>query len=195
MTVGYVQQSQSASVALSLTVVAFVVGEVLTTLRLRRQVRSADVAGELVFRGWFFVGILALPAGRSLFPGAVLPGGATTFWIGLVLAWAGLVLRWWSILTLGRSFTRILKVSPDQPVVDVGPYAFVRHPSYSGLLLALLGCGVMVGNWVGALGSFVIVLAAVVYRIRIEERLLLDSIGADYRRYASRHARLVPFLW
>lgn len=107
----------------------------------------------------------------------------------------GLALRWWSIVTLGRSFTTVLKVSPDQAVVDTGPYAFVRHPSYSGLLLALLGCGVMVGNWVGVLASFAIVLVAIIYRIRIEERLLLDSIGEDYRRYASRHARLVPFLW
>jgi protein-S-isoprenylcysteine O-methyltransferase Ste14 len=88
-----------------------------------------------------------------------------------------------------------VKTSSDQTVVERGPYRILRHPSYTGLLLTLLGCGVMLGNWVGALASFAVLLAAVVHRLRIEERALIADLGDTYRVFAKHRARLVPFLW
>ena len=61
--------------------------------------------------------------------------------------------------------------------------------------MALLGCGVMLGNWAGALASSAVLLAAVVYRIRIEERALIANLGDAYRAFAKDRARLLPFIW
>ena len=61
--------------------------------------------------------------------------------------------------------------------------------------MALLGFGLILGNWAGLLASFVLILAAVIYRIRIEERALLQALGDPYRRFATSRARLVPFVW
>jgi protein-S-isoprenylcysteine O-methyltransferase Ste14 len=88
-----------------------------------------------------------------------------------------------------------VRTSSDQVVVARGPYRFLRHPSYSGLLLALFGCGVMLGNWVGATAALAVLLAAVLHRIRLEERALLAGLGDAYREFAESRARLVPFVW
>jgi protein-S-isoprenylcysteine O-methyltransferase Ste14 len=191
----YVQQSAAASLALGVSVGAFIVGELSQVWRVRRGATRADLGAEAVFRGLFFAGILMLPLGAALAPGAVVPGGVWLFWVGALIGWAGLVLRWWSFVTLGRYFTVVLKTSEDQPVIERGPYRVLRHPSYAGLLLVLAGCGLMVGNWFGAGCSLAVVLAALVYRIRIEERALSQALGDRYDDFAASRARLVPFVW
>jgi protein-S-isoprenylcysteine O-methyltransferase Ste14 len=191
----YIQQSHGAVVVLSTSAVAFSAGELWQAFRLRRGVAHASAVGEVLFRLLFLVGILLLPLGASVAPGAVVPGGVGAFVIGAVAGWLGLLLRWWCFVALGRYFTVVVKTTSDQVIVQRGPYRFLRHPSYTGLLLALLGCGVMLGNWVATLAAFAVVLAAVAYRLRIEERALVASLGDAYRVFASQRARLVPFIW
>jgi hypothetical protein len=98
-------------------------------------------------------------------------------------------------LSLGLYFSVVLKTTSDQVLVERGPYRFLRHPSYIALLLVLLGCGVMLGNWAATMAAFTVLLTAVVYRIRIEERALIASLGDAYRVFAKHRARLVPFIW
>jgi protein-S-isoprenylcysteine O-methyltransferase Ste14 len=191
----YIQQSHAAVVVLSISVIGFSAGELWQTFRLRRGVGHASALGEVLFRLLMFIAILLLPLGASVAPEAVIPGGADTFVIGAAAVWLGLLLRWWCFVALGRYFTVVLKTTPDQVVVERGPYQFLRHPSYSGLLLALLGCGVMLGNWAATMAAFTVLLTAVVYRIRIEERALIASLGDAYRVFAKHRARLVPFIW
>jgi protein-S-isoprenylcysteine O-methyltransferase Ste14 len=191
----YIHQSHGAVVVLSISVIAFSAGELGQAFRLRRGVAHASVLGEVVFRLLFFIGILLLPLGASVAPGAVITGGVHTFVVGAVAGWLGLLLRWWCFVALGRYFTVVLKTASDQMVVERGPYRFLRHPSYTGLLLALVGCGVMLGNWVATLTAFAVLLTAVVYRIRIEESALLAGLGDEYRRFAEHRARLVPYIW
>lgn len=112
----------------------------------------------------------------------------------MTLGWCGL-LRWWSFVTLGRWFTVVLRTSEDQPVIDRGPYRLVGHPSYSGLLLALAGCAAALGNIVTGPVAVVLVLAAVVYRIRIEERALVQALGDRCMEFGRTRARLVPHVW
>lgn len=191
----YVDHEHAARVVFGLSVAAFTLGEFSQVLRVRRGAATADLRAELVFRAVFFVGILMLPTGRALVPGAVLGGGAGVFALGAIVGWLGLLLRWWSFLTLGSFFTTIVKTSPDQPVVERGPYRVLRHPSYTGLLLAVLGSGVMLGNWVATLCSVVLVLAALAYRLLGEERALAAALGDAYVTFARDRARLVPFVW
>lgn len=186
--------SHAAKVVFDGSVVAFAVGEFQQTLRVRRREARADFRAELVFRVVFFAGVLALPAGASLAPAADI-GGWPIFVVGVVVGWSGLLLRWWSFATLGRYFTLVVKASADQPVVDRGPYRFLRHPGYTGLIAAVLGCGLMLGNWLSALVSTLLVTAALVYRLVGEEGALVEAKGSVYLDYARGRARLLPFIW
>jgi protein-S-isoprenylcysteine O-methyltransferase Ste14 len=191
----YVEQSDAARVVLNISVGAFVVGEISQALRVRRGATRTNLGGEALFRAMLFAAILLIPIGRAVAPHATIRGGVWIFSLGVVIGWLGLLLRWWSFVTLGKYFTVVLQTSEDQPVVDRGPYRVLRHPSYTGLLLAFVGCGLMYGNWVSAACSVTILLAALVYRIRIEERSLNAALGERYRDFAVSRARLVPFLW
>ena len=193
--VPYVQQVAAAGVVLEVSVGAFVAGEISQVWRGRRGSTRADVFAEVAFRAMFVGAILMLAAGHAVAPDAVVGGGAWGFGLGTVIGWLGLLLRWWSFVSLGRYFTLVVGTSEGQPVVDRGPYRVLRHPSYSGLLVAFLGGGLMRGNWVGAAGSAAVLAVALVYRIRVEERALDAALGNAYRDFAARRARLVPFLW
>jgi len=193
--VPYEELSDSARAVFSISVGAFAAGELLQGLRVRRGATRVSLRAEVVFRAMFFGGILLLPIGRALAPGAVIGGGAWVFGLGAVIGWLGLLLRWWSFLSLGKYFTVVVKTSGDQPVVERGPYRVLRHPSYTGLLLAFAGCGVMLGNWVGTVGGVGLVLIALIYRLRLEERALSAALGERYRDFAASRARLIPYVW
>lgn len=191
----YLQQAPAARLILELTIAAFAVAEFLQAMRVRRGAIRTNPGAEVWFRAIFIGGLLLIPLGLAYAPDAVLGGGVWLFCLGGVIGWSGLLLRWWSFLTLGKYFTVVLQTSEDQPVIDRGPYRVLRHPSYTGLLVAVGGCGLMVANWVSTAGSVAVVLIGLVYRIRIEERALNAALGTSYHDFAVRRARLVPFVW
>jgi len=109
-----------------------------------------------------------------------------------VLVILGLAFRWYAIICLGRFFTTNVAIARDHRVVDTGPYRFIRHPSYTGALLAAFAFSLSFGNWGVLLIIFLPILAATLWRIHIEEAALLEALGEDYRRYMQRTRRLVP---
>jgi protein-S-isoprenylcysteine O-methyltransferase Ste14 len=117
------------------------------------------------------------------------------FIVGLVLMAAGFVVRQWAIVVLGRFFTVDVRVHPDQTVVDRGPYRWVRHPSYTGLIIFFFGFGLALSNW----ASFAVLALAptlgLLVRIRAEERALFSELGDEYSRYAATRRRLFPGVW
>jgi protein-S-isoprenylcysteine O-methyltransferase Ste14 len=171
-------------------------------IRIRSSINSAG-SGTRPERGSLILLIVALLGGfvgAAVVAGHIaataLPGRLALFVIGVVAMAAGLALRWWSVIVLGRSFTVEVRVRDEQQVVDRGPYAVVRHPSYSGLVLVFVGFGLMLGNWLALIVVVVVPTAGLVHRIRVEERMLADGIGDPYRRYLARiRYRLVPFVW
>jgi protein-S-isoprenylcysteine O-methyltransferase Ste14 len=108
---------------------------------------------------------------------------------------AGIVIRQWSVTLLGRFFTVAVRARPDQVVVERGPYRWVRHPSYTGMIVTFLGIGLALGNWAALLVLAVVPTAGLIVRIHVEERALLDGLGEPYRRFAATRARLIPHLW
>jgi protein-S-isoprenylcysteine O-methyltransferase Ste14 len=117
------------------------------------------------------------------------------FIVGLVLMCAGIVIRQWAIVLLGNFFTVDVRVHPGQLVIDRGPYAWVRHPSYTGMIMTFVGVGLALGN-VAALAALVVLpTVGLVFRIRSEERALLAGLGEPYRQFSATRARLVPGLW
>ena len=191
----YEAHTTIARIVFEVSVGAFMVGELWQALHVRRGATRADVRAETLFRAMFFSGILLLPFGRAVIPGATIGGGGWLFALGVLIAWLGLLLRWWSFVSLGKYFTVVVKTSQDQPVVDRGPYRVLRHPSYTGLLLAFAGGGLMVGNWVSTAAAVGVVFGALVYRLRIEERALDAALGDRYRQFAASRARLIPYVW
>jgi protein-S-isoprenylcysteine O-methyltransferase Ste14 len=115
--------------------------------------------------------------------------------VGLSLMVVGTILRYWSVHVLGRFFTVTVDVGEDHELIERGPYALVRHPSYTGMLVVYLGIGVALDSWLSATAAVVVPAAAVVIRIAHEERLLREQLGRDYERYQGRTKRLVPGVW
>jgi protein-S-isoprenylcysteine O-methyltransferase Ste14 len=194
MATPFMQQEGWARLVFGISVAAFAVGEFSQAVKWRRGASRTDLQGELAFRAVFFAGILMLPLGRTLAPEAVLHGVAV-FVLGVVCGWLGLLLRWWSFVALGRYFTTVVKTTADQSVVERGPYRVLRHPSYSGLLAVFVGCGLMLGNWAGAVASLLLILVGLVYRLLREERAMIAAVGVAYLDFAKNRARLVPFVW
>ena len=92
-------------------------------------------------------------------------------------------------------FSLIVQVQTDHRVVDTGPYRFVRHPGYAGVLLGFLGLGLALQSWAALLVMAVATPAALAYRLRVEEQFLITELGDEYVRYARRTKRLIPYVW
>jgi protein-S-isoprenylcysteine O-methyltransferase Ste14 len=93
---------------------------------------------------------------------------------------------------LGRFFTVDVRIHPNQTVVDRGPYRWVRHPTYTGLVLFFVGVGLAVSNWASLVVLALVPTFGLLVRIHSEERALLVGLREDYRRYAATHRRLFP---
>jgi protein-S-isoprenylcysteine O-methyltransferase len=115
--------------------------------------------------------------------------------LGIALFVLGLVLRWYAIVYLGRFFTVDVAIASDHRIIDTGPYRLMRHPSYTGLLLAFLGLGICFRNWLGLLFAIVPTTTLLLWRIRIEEAALTRALGDAYLNYSARTRRLIPFVY
>jgi protein-S-isoprenylcysteine O-methyltransferase Ste14 len=114
---------------------------------------------------------------------------------GLLILIGASLLRRHCFRMLGADFRGAVTVRPEQPVIDRGAYRFLRHPSYAAALLLHLGFALCFTHW----GTLVIAVLGApplfVYRIRVEERALVERIGAPYLEYMGRTRRLVPGIW
>ena len=182
---------------LRLAVVFFPVSEVAVALARRNsRTAKADDRGSMRLL-WLVIGpCVVLAIAVSGYRVANLPLAATIQELTATsLLLGGLVLRWTAILTLGRFFTANIAIHEGQPVITAGPYRYVRHPSYTGLLLAFLGLGVFFGNWLSMIVLFVPITFAVIHRIRLEESVLEGALGPAYSEYCARTKRLIPGVW
>lgn len=124
----------------------------------------------------------------------IAPLPSWSFCVGIGLMIAGIVLRQWSIAVLGRYFSPTVGVQKGQTVVDRGPYRLVRHPAYTGYLLAIVGLGFVIQSW-GAVLVLIAFFAVVFgYRIHVEEGILTSKLGDEYVSYANRTKRIIPYV-
>jgi protein-S-isoprenylcysteine O-methyltransferase len=163
------------------------------TRRSREKTVSKDANSLRVL--WIVIGLciwLSIQA-QSLWPQAVLPPWCVS--IGVALFVIGIVLRWYSIFHLGRFFTVNVAIAADHQLVETGPYRYVRHPSYTGALLAFIGFAMVLRNWASVLLISLPIGFAFLYRINVEERALVQALGDRYRAYMKRTKRLIPFVY
>jgi protein-S-isoprenylcysteine O-methyltransferase Ste14 len=143
-------------------------------------VAAAIVVSELLGRR----GSLLWPGGR------IWPVAA-----GMTLLLAGVALRAWSIATLGRFFQYQIQIQAEHTVVTAGPYRWVRHPSYTGVALAVTGFALASGDVLSLVAAVILTAIGLAVRIRAEERQLMEALGADYERFAAERKRVIPGIW
>jgi hypothetical protein len=115
--------------------------------------------------------------------------------IGVALVLTGVGFAIWARLTLGANWSGlVVTMKQGHELIQSGPYAIVRHPIYTGILLAMIGTALtrgIVTGYIGIAAGFV----AIMIRVGIEEQLMIDRFGEAYRTYRRRTWKLIPFVW
>ncbi|HMG04141.1 MAG TPA: isoprenylcysteine carboxylmethyltransferase family protein [Chthoniobacterales bacterium] len=189
--------SDVMSLSLKLGLV-YLISEVLLTVTRRSRTRTGTKQDRSTLGVIWIVIMVSIAAGVFVAmncPAAALPHGQMFALVGVILFVAGLLLRWWAIITLGRFFTVDVVIEKDHEVVERGPFRLVRHPSYTGVLLAFVGFALTLRNWAALLIVLVPIFAAFVRRMDVEEEALSRALGARYADYMRRTKRLVPFVY
>src|SRR6267142_5070783 len=176
----------------------YLVSEILLTLTRRSRSKTGTKQDRSTLGMIWLVIAVCVTAGVFVaqnFRAAVLPHERIFASVGVVLFVAGLMLRWWAIITLGRFFTVDVTIEIDHELVERGPFRTVRHPSYTGVMLAFVGFALSLCNWTALLVILVPIGAAFIHRMNVEEDALSRALGARYAEYMKRTKRLVPFIY
>jgi protein-S-isoprenylcysteine O-methyltransferase Ste14 len=115
--------------------------------------------------------------------------------IGILLLLAGGAVRWLAIVQLGKSFTVDVAISKDQELKTTGLYQKLRHPSYSGLLLMVLGLSLTMNSLLSVLIIMIPIFIGISYRIKIEERSLSEAFGERFKAYKQKTKRIIPWIY
>jgi protein-S-isoprenylcysteine O-methyltransferase Ste14 len=165
-------------------------------LRFRGGAAAVDRGSYSVIQALVVIGVtLGYLAATRLSQATIAWHRPLVFFLGIGLILLGSVISWLAVLQLGRSFTVVVAVRSDQPVIQSGVYRSIRHPSYCGQHLVFLGYAVTLTNWVSIPAVLLPIIPAYVYRIAVEERALRGRLGRSYTEYMGRTHRLIPRIW
>jgi protein-S-isoprenylcysteine O-methyltransferase Ste14 len=145
----------------------------------------------LVAHGFRLVGMLVGFLGAGRIDGV----GAPIQLAGLGLMFAGITIRWTAIHALGVFFTGRVQIQDGHTLIRTGLYSRLRHPAYTGSLLAYFGLGLAFANWWTLACSLLPYLLAIGYRIHVEEAVLRETFGPAYAQYARTTNRIVPWVY
>jgi protein-S-isoprenylcysteine O-methyltransferase Ste14 len=193
---GLPYESSAAMNLFASQVSAFALTEVWIRVRTRRGTPpTQDRGSRLAIALGIGLGVASALLIASHWSGGTLPAPWAWFVAGLTVTAGGIALRIWAVISLGRFFTTQVRISTDQSVVSSGPYRWVRHPSYSALLLEIAGVGLAQTDWLSVLCAVAMPLPPLLWRIHVEERALRTGLGAAYVDYAADRKRLAPGIW
>lgn len=158
-----------------------------------RRSPSDRIALAVAFSGLGIVPAVHVATG---FPEvADYPGSAWAVGIGAVVFAGALWLFRRSHQELGRNWSITLEIREKHRLVSGGPYALVRHPMYTSFMLMGFGQAFLLSNWVAGLSGLAGFVVLFFLRVAKEERMMMESFGAEYRAYMERTRRLIPFLY
>jgi protein-S-isoprenylcysteine O-methyltransferase Ste14 len=123
-----------------------------------------------------------------------LPMDAVIANVGLAITILGLGFSVWARFVIGRNWGGMITVQKDHKLMRKGPYGIVRHPIYSGFMLATLGTAIILGQ-VGGLVSVALIVISWGYKARLEETLMIEQFGAEYEDYRHHVKALIPGFW
>ena len=136
----------------------------------------------------------AAPAGgHGWFDARIMPWTLAGYWIGVALLVAGLGFTVWARRRLGRNWSGSVTLKEDHELVRTGPYRWVRHPIYTGLLLGFVGSAVSRAEWRGV-AAIALAIYALMLKIRLEEEWMIETFGDAYRQYRAEVKALIPFI-
>jgi len=115
--------------------------------------------------------------------------------LGLLIMTLGVIIRIVAATTLGKFYTRTLRKTDNHIIISKGIYKRIRHPGYLGTILLFIGASISVDNLISLLFITALVLIVYIYRITIEEKMLIDIFGERYRIYIRTTKRLIPFIY
>jgi len=168
---------------------AFGISEIILFLVKRSKTVSAktrDDKGSLVLI-WLFI-IVGFVAGFYLSKSITYIFSSA----GMILIFCGAIIRWLSILQLGNAFTVDVAITDKAKLKTDGIYKKLRHPSYSGLIIIIAGFALTMGSIYSFIVFFVPVFYAIIYRIEVEEKVLINEFGSSYLEYRNRTKRIIP---
>lgn len=153
---------------------------------LSRMIRSFSIILAF-FLLW--ISKLPVPVLRIRF----LPDSTLYFWLGFIITTGGLYFSFMARNRLGKNWSQAVTIKADHQLITDGPYAFVRHPIYTGLILGFIGTSIAVGDIRGLIAD-VLVLAVLLYKLKMEEKWLFEQFGEPYVQYSRKVAALIPFI-
>ena len=171
--------------------------EVFMSLRQRSQ--SQVVASKDKNSLWLLYGLITVGYTLSFSIGATRIGRIYPwnifFAIGIALVVIGFTIRIHSLLTLKQYFTYSVAKVADHQLVETGLYKIIRHPGYLGQLMIFLGLSISLSNWLSVLVMLLPIAIGYSYRIKVEERFMLEQLGKKYLDYQQRTKRIIPTLY
>ena len=172
----------------------WIVGWMLAAIRVKRTQWRERWSSAIWNRAPVLLGTVMLLFPHRL-PAALtyrfVPPGPELAAFGTILVFLGLLFAGWARWHLGRNWSSTVTVKQDHSLIRSGPYRFVRHPIYSGMLLALLGTALAIGAAYGFIAT-ALVLAGFIIKLRLEEARMRETFPAEYDDYSRRTARLIP---
>ena len=169
----------------------------ITAARSKQTIQSRERGASrcavwIVWLAWFL--LLSHGFRNTVLTQRFAPMSDTAAYVGLAVTLAGLGFSVWARFYIGRNWSGLIELKKDHQLIRTGPYAIVRHPIYSGFMLATLGTAIAYGE-VSGLVAFILILAAWGYKSRLEEKVLIEHFGAEYERYRKDVKGLIPLLW
>jgi protein-S-isoprenylcysteine O-methyltransferase Ste14 len=177
--------------------IAFIIYWRIEAANTKATQRLEPVASRLVRALTMLIAIILLSTTRiplrwlyvQLWPTGLLP-----FWLGAAFTLAGLLFAIWARWHLGRNWSSAVTIKQDHELITSGPYAVVRHPIYTGILVGFLGTAIALAQVRGFIG-LVLVFFGFWLKFRMEEQWMRSQFGETYATYAHRTAALVPYLF
>jgi protein-S-isoprenylcysteine O-methyltransferase Ste14 len=170
-------------------------GWVVGGWRTKRVVRTESAASRLshvIPLGLGAVLLMFRRAAGPLLAMRMFPYATWTYWVAAALVFVGLLVAAWARIHLAGNWSGTVTLKQDHSLTRTGPYRFVRHPIYTGLLIAILGSAIATGEWRG-LVAFALITLSFLRKIAIEERFLTTQFGDAYVRYRAEVPALVPW--
>ncbi|HET6216157.1 MAG TPA: isoprenylcysteine carboxylmethyltransferase family protein [Acidobacteriaceae bacterium] len=173
--------------------VAWILPAVFGKRAIQRQSFGSRIF-QIVLLVMAYVLIVNGRVGWDLLNRRVVPAGTIFLWSGYGLLLAGMLFAGWARIFLGGNWSSSVTLKQDHTLVRSGPYRIVRHPIYTGLLVALLGTAMVLGEVRCFIG---VILAAIAWKMKsiTEEALMVQEFGDQYTRYRLQVKGLVPYLW
>ena len=160
----------------------------------QKNVKKKNDRGSLIIL-WVII-ILSITAGFNL--AYYKTWSSLNYFIyamGIMVYFSGMIIRWTSIIQLKKAFTVDVAISRNQELKTDGLYRLVRHPSYLGTIMIVSGLSLCMNSLFSFLVVTIPVFLANIYRIHVEEAILVDEFGEKYKEYRKTTRKIIPYIY